>query len=149
VAPLKRSKVPPKPVLYFDVLNTLVVDRGGVLTPTPYAAKFVEAVKSRFRLRLLTSLEEHVARAQLKPFKIEPEFVPYRRALGKASAIAFHEPFYWIDDDPTPADLLRLADERCSDRVITVSKRDGATEQTVKKLFATVEEHATEKEAAE
>lgn len=129
-------------MLYFDVLGALVVDRGGEMTKAPFAQAFVDAVKSKFRLRVLSSLEEHIARAQLKQFKIEPELISYRRALGKASAIDFRDPFYWIDDDPSPSDLLRLADERCSDRVITVSRRDGVTELTLKKLFATSAEHA-------
>ncbi len=129
-------------MLYFDVLGALVVDRGGDMIAAPFAQAFVDAVKSKFRLRVLSSLEEHIARSQLKQFKIDPELVSYRRALGKASAIDFRESFYWIDDDPSPADLLRLADERCSDRVITVARRDGVTELTLKKLFATAAEHA-------
>lgn len=137
----KRPKGPPKPVLYLDVLGALYVDRGGVPTKAAFAASFVDAVKGQFRLRILTCLEEHEARALLKPFKIDPEFVPYRRALGKASAIEFREPFYWVEDDPTPADLLRLADARSSDRIIAFTKRDGATEQTLKKLLATLAEH--------
>jgi hypothetical protein len=137
----KRAKAPPKPVLYFDV-GALIVERHGAPTKAAFAPAFLDAVKGKFRLRLLSSLEEHVARARLKPFKFDPEYVAYRRALGKASAIDFRTPFYWIDDDPTPADLLRLADERASDRVITVSRRDGVTEQTLKKLLATYEEHS-------
>jgi hypothetical protein len=138
----KKPKPPPKPVLYLDVLGALVVDRGGELVKCAFAQTFIDAVKTKFRVRILTSLEEHIARAEMKQFKFEPEFLNYRRALGKASAIDFRDPFYWIDDDPSPADLLRLADERCSDRVITVSRRDGVTEQTLKKLLSVAAEHA-------
>jgi hypothetical protein len=142
----KRPKAAPKPVLYFDV-GAFVVERQGAPAKAAYAQTFLDAVKGRFKLRLLSSLEEHVARARLKLLRFEPEYVPYRRALGKASAIDFRTPFYWIDDDPTPADLLRLADERASDRVITITKRDGVTEQTLKKLLATLEEHTAAAEA--
>lgn len=142
MAPAKRQKAPAKPILYFDV-GALVVERNGLPAKAAFGQGFLDGVKGRFRLRLLSALEEHVARARLKPFyKFEPEYMAYRHALGKASAIDFRAPFYWIDEDPTPADLLRLADERASDRVITITKRDGATEQTLKKLLSTLEEHA-------
>jgi len=138
----KRKPPAPKPVLYLDVLGALMIERNGNLVKAPFAQTFVDAVKTRFRVRVLSTLEEHEAVALLKALKLDAPYVPYRRALGKASAIDFRERFYWIDDDPTPADLLRLADERASDRVITVSRRDGVTEATLKKLLGTLEEHS-------
>jgi hypothetical protein len=130
-----------KPVLYLDVVGTLLVDKGDDLKPADYTPAFLEKVRDRFRIRFLSSLEVHQATFVAKKLAIEAEYVAYRRALGKASAIDFRENFYWIDDDPTPSDLLRLADERCSDRLIPVNRREGVTELTLKKLLNTLEQH--------
>jgi hypothetical protein len=131
-----------KPILYLDVVGTLLVERGSDLKPAEFTPAFVEQIRERFRIRFLSSLEPHQASFVAKKLSIDAEFVPFRRALGKASAIDFSENFYWIDDDPTPADLLRLADERCSDRLIPVSRREGVTEATLRKLLSTCELHA-------
>jgi len=130
-----------KPVLYLDIVGTLLLEKGGEMELAPYAKQFVDGVKDAFELRFLSSLEEHHASRVGKRLGVEPLYVPYRHALGKASAIQFDESFYWIDDDPSPADLLRLSDERCSDRLIPVARRDGVTEATLRKLFATLDEH--------
>jgi hypothetical protein len=131
-----------KPVLYLDVVGTLLVEKGSDLKPADFTPAFLEQIRGRFRIRFLSSLEAHQASFVAKKLAIDAEYVPFRRALGKASAIDFRENFYWIDDDPTPADLLRLADERCSDRLIPVSRREGVTEATLKKLLATCDQHA-------
>ena len=131
-----------KPLLYLDVVGTLLIDKGSDLKPADFTPVFLEQIKDRFRIRLLSSLEVHQASFVAKKLAIEAEYVPYRRALGKASAIDFREDFYWIDDDPSPSDLLRLADERCSDRLIPVNRREGVTELTLKKLLSTCEQHA-------
>jgi hypothetical protein len=131
-----------KPVLYLDIVGTLLVDRGPELRPADYTIAFLDQIRGKFRVRFLSSLEQHQATFVAKKLAIEAEYVPYRRALGKASAIDFRDDFYWIDDDPTPSDLLRLADERCSDRLIPVNRREGVTEATLKKLLNTCEQHA-------
>jgi hypothetical protein len=131
-----------QPILYLDVVGTLLVDRGQDLKPAEFTQAFLEQVRGKFRVRLLSSLEEHQASFVAKKLAFDAEYVPYRRALGKASAIDFKDNFYWIDDDPTPSDLLRLADERCSDRLIPVNRREGVTEATLKKLLNTWEQHA-------
>jgi hypothetical protein len=131
-----------KPLLYLDVVGTLLVEKGSDLRPADYTPVFLEQIRGKFRIRLLSSLEAHQASFVAKRLAIEAEYVPFRRALGKASAIDFREDFYWIDDDPTPSDLLRLADERCSDRLIPVNRREGVTEATLKKLLSTAEQRA-------
>ena len=130
-----------QPILYLDVVGTLLVDRGSDLRPADYTQTFLDQIRGKFRVRLLSSLEQHQASFVAKKLALEAEYVPYRRALGKASAIDFKDDFYWIDDDPTPADLLRLADERCSDRLIPVNRREGVTEATLKKLLSTCDQH--------
>ncbi len=129
-----------RPVLYLDVVGTLLLDRGGRLDLAPFARRFLEQVKDSFELRFLTSLEEHQALAVARALKASIQYVPFPRALGKASAIDFSEDFYWIDDDPAPADLLKLSDERCSERLIPVNRRDGICESTLKKLRSLIAE---------
>lgn len=124
-----------RPVLYMEIVGTLLLDKGGRLDVAPFARKFIEGVKERFDLRLLTSLQEHQAAAVARALEMPISYVPYPRALGKASAIDFREDFYWLEQDPTPADLLRLSDERRSDRLIPVNKRDGVTEAVLNKLL--------------
>lgn len=133
---------PKRPVLYLDIVGTLLVDRGADLKPADYTTAFLDQIRGKFRVRFLSSLEQHQASFVARKLAIEAEYIPYRRALGKASAIDFRDDFYWIDDDPTPSDLLRLADERCSDRLIPVNRREGVTEATLKKLLNTCEQHA-------
>ena len=137
---MEEGKASMKPVLYLDVLGVLFVDRGGKPEPVAFAKEFIEGVKGSFELRFLTRLEEHEALRASRRLGVEIGFVPFRRALGKASAIDFREEFYWIDDDPTPADLLRLSDERRSERLIPVNRREGVTEATLKKLRTVVSE---------
>lgn len=132
-----------KPVLYLDIVGTLLVDKGADLKPAAFTPTFLEQIRGKFRVRLLSSLEEHQASFVAKKLALDAEYIAYRRALGKASAIDFRDSFYWIDDDPSPSDLLRLADERCSDRLIPVNRREGVTEATLKKLLSTLEQHAT------
>jgi hypothetical protein len=130
----------PKPVLYLDVVGTLLLEKGGELVVAPFARAFVDAVKPAFEVRLLTSLEEHHALRVTRALELEAHYVPFRRALGKASSIRFDELFFWVDDDPGPEDLLRLSDERCSERLIPVNRREGVTEATLRKLMATLKE---------
>lgn len=131
-----------KPILYLDVVGTLLVERGSELKPAEFTPSFLDQIRSRFRVRFLSALEAHQASFVARQLALDAEYVPFRRALGKASAIDFRENFYWIDDDPTPSDLLRLADERCSDRLIPVNRREGVTEATLRKLLSTCEQHA-------
>ncbi len=126
-----------KPVLYLDVVGTLLLEKGGELTVAPFAKPFVEAVKDHFQVKLLTTLEEHHALRVSRALGLVADYLPYRHALGKASSIRFDEVFFWVDDDPGPEDLLRLSDERCSDRLIPVNRREGVTEGTLKKLLNT------------
>lgn len=130
------------PILYLDVVGTLLVEKGADLKPAEFTPAFLEQIRGKFRIRLLSSLEAHQASFVAKKLGIDAAYVPFRRGLGKTSAIDFREDFYWIDDDPSPADLLRLADERCSDRLIPVNRREGVTEITLKKLLSTCEQHA-------
>ena len=133
-----------KPILYLDIVGTLLLEKGGEMEMAPFAQEFVNRVRDSFELRILSSLEEHHAARIAKHLGVDAAYVPFRRALGKASSIQFDEAFYWVDDDPNPADLLRLSDERCSDRLIPVNRREGVTEATLDKLLATWEEHRTE-----
>lgn len=132
-----------KPVLYLDIVGTLLLEKGGGMDVAPYAKTFLDSVKDRFHLRFLTSLEEHHALRVAKALDVDVDYVPFRHALGKTSAIDFSENFFWVDDDPTPADLLRLSDERCSERLIPVTRREGITDATLKKLLVTLEECET------
>jgi hypothetical protein len=129
-----------KPVLYLDVVGTLLTEKGSGYEIAAFARVFVEGVKRIFEIRLLTTLEEHQALGVAKALDFQATYVPYRHALGKVSAIDFREVFFWVDDDPLPGDLLRLSDERCSDRLIPVSRREGVTEATLRKLLATWEQ---------
>ncbi|MAG54760.1 MAG: hypothetical protein CMJ83_00560 [Planctomycetes bacterium] len=129
-----------KPVLYLDIVGTLLLEKGGEMEMAPFAQQFVDGVRDAFEIRFLTSLEEHQAQRVGEKLGIQPAYVPFRHALGKASALRFDENFFWVDDDPNPADLLRLSDERCSDRLIPVSRREGVTEATLRKLFATLDD---------
>lgn len=129
-----------KPVLYLDILGTLLVERNSGLDFAPFARTFIETVKRQFDVRLLSTMEEHHAIQVARALDFEPNYMTFRRALGKTSAINFSEIFLWVDDDPQPADLLRLSDERCSDRLIPVSRRDGVTEATLRKILITLQE---------
>jgi hypothetical protein len=129
-----------KPVLYLDVVGTLVLDHGQGMELAPFSRKFLNAVKDHFEIRFLTSLEEHQALGVAKALGLDVIYWPYRQALGKGSAIDMSENFFWIEEAPTPADLLRLSDERCSERLIPVTRRDGITEATLRKLMSTLEQ---------
>ena len=123
------------PVLYLNVVGALLLDRGGELELAPFAQEFVDGIAGKFQVRLLTSLEEHQALRVCRALKLDASYLPYRHALGKTSSMDFSRPFFWVDDDPSPADLLRLADERCSERLIPVNRREGVTERTLAKLL--------------
>jgi hypothetical protein len=123
-----------RPVLYLDVVGTLLADKGGRMDVAPFAAAFVKDVGARFDVRILSALEEHQAMRVCKSLQLKASYVSYRHGLGKSSSIDFSENFFWVEDDPSPADLLRLVDERCSDRLIPVTRREGVTAQTLRKL---------------
>lgn len=125
----------PKPILYLDIVGTLLVERGSRLQLAAYAKTFVHEAREHFELRFLTSLEEHNALAVARAVDTDIAYISFPRAIGKASAIDFKRIFWWVDDDPTPNDLLRLSDERCSDRLLMVNRRDGVTEATLRKLL--------------
>ena len=133
-----------KPILFLDIVGTLLLEKGGEMELAPFAQRFIEGVHHSFDIRFLTSLEEHHALMVAQRLGIEAEYVPVTHALGKSSAIPFGQAFYWVDDDPSPADLLRLSDERCSDRLIPVNRREGVTEATLAKLLTTYAEHREE-----
>lgn len=126
-----------KPVLYLDVVGTLLTEKNGNLEFAAFARPFIEGVKRLFEIRFLTTLEEHQTLRVSKALEFTATYVPFRHALGKVSAIDFRETFFWVDDDPKPGDLLRLSDERCSDRLIPVNRREGVTEATLKKILTT------------
>lgn len=125
----------PKPILYLDVVGTLLVEKGSRLQLAAFAKAFVHEAREHFELRFLTTLEEHNALAVAKALETEIRYVPFRHAIGKAAAIDFKSEFWWVDDDPSPNDLLRLSDQRCSDRLLVVNRRDGVTEATLRKLM--------------
>lgn len=125
-----------KPTLYLDVVGTLILEKGGEMAVAAGARRFVEAIQPQFRVVLLTELEEHQALRVARALGLErARYHPYRRALGKTSAINLDSDFFWIDDDPEPSDLLRLSDERRSNRLIPVNRREGVSETTLKKLL--------------
>src|SRR5262245_51000810 len=70
-----------KPVLYLDVVGTLLVDKGTDLRPADFTETFLGQVRDRFRVRLLSSLEVHQATYVAKSLHLDAEYVPYRRAL--------------------------------------------------------------------
>lgn len=130
-----------KPTLYLDVVGTLLLEKGGEMAVAPGARRFIEQIQHRFRVILLSELEEHQALRVAHALGLERvRYQSFRRALGKTSAIRMDSDFFWIDDDPEPADLLRLSDERRSNRLIPVNRREGVTEATLRKLLETVEE---------
>jgi|GEM_PF-4040874 hypothetical protein len=116
-----------KPVLYLDVVGTLMVERGKSLALAPEARAFVDAAKQRFELRFLTTLEECHAVAVARALEADIRYTHFRHNIGKAAAIDYSTNFWWVDDDPTAADLLRLSDERRSDRLMAVDRRRGVT----------------------
>ncbi len=133
-----------RPVLYIDIVGTLLLERGSDFEFAPFARSFVDGVRQGFDIRLLTTLEEHQALRVTRALGFEATYVTWRRALGKTTAIRFDETFFWVDagvaDDKNSRDLMRLSDERCSERLIPVNPRDGVTEVTLKKLLATLQE---------
>lgn len=137
-----------KPILYLDIVGTLLLEKGGEMEMAPFAQEFINGVRGAFEIRFLSSLEEHHAMRIAKHLAVDAAYIPFRHALGKTSAIRFDESFYWVDDDPNPADLLRLSDERCSDRLIPVNRREGVTESTLAKLLATWAEHREQADEA-
>lgn len=139
--------MPKRPVLYLDIVGTLLVDKGDDMSIAPFARAFVQEMAGRCEIRLLTSLEEHQALRVCRALGLKAEYVSYRHALGKASSIDFTENFYWVDDDPSPGDILRLADERCSGRLVPVNRREGVTRQTLNKLIGLLEAGAAAKAA--
>ena len=138
-----------KPVLYLDIVGTLLIQKGGGLEVAPFARTFIQRVRDRFQLRFLSSLQEHEALAVARGLGVDVVYVSYPRNLGKATAIDFSEDFYWIDDNPDSADIIRLADERCSGRLIPVNNpREGLTEATLTKLETTLEQNRRDHEQA-
>ncbi len=138
----------PKPVLYLDVVGTLMIEKGKRLELAPEARAFVDRAKERFELRFLTTLEERHAVAVARALETDIRFVGFRHNIGKAAAIDFSENFWWVDDDPTAADLLRLSDERRSDRLIAVDRRTGVTLATWRKIASALDgDDATERSA--
>lgn len=129
-----------KPVLYLDVVGTLLLEKGGEMAVSSYAEEFVQNVQKHFRPVLVTSLAEHQAMRVAKAIGLSASFIAHRKAMGKSSAIDFRQPFVWVDANPTPSDLLRLSDERCSERLIPVNRREGVTEQTLRKVIMTLQE---------
>lgn len=136
-----------RPVLYMDVVGTLLADKGGRMDIAPFAQAFVKDVGARFDVRILSALEEHQVMRVCKSLQLKASYVSYRHGLGKSSSIEYSENFFWIEEDPSPADLLRLVDERCSDRLIPVNRREGVTQQTLRKLNDCLAGPAVEREA--
>ena len=81
-----------KPVLYLDVVGTLLLEKGGELTVAPFAKAFVEAVKDHFQIQLLTTLEEQHALRVYRARGLVAEYLPNRHALGQASSIRLGVP---------------------------------------------------------
>ncbi len=136
--------VPPrsKPSLYIDFLAAFFVEKADGLEVAPFTREFIAAVKGRFRLRCLSEIPEAQALKIARSLGFECDYVAWSRGLGKAKAINMSETFYWIESDPSPSDLLRLSDARCSERLIPIVKREGVTPATLKKLELTLDASA-------
>lgn len=129
-----------RPILYLDLVGTVLLEKGGEMAFASFADEFVSQVQRRFRIVLMTPLAEHQAMRVAKSLGMEAEYMPHRQAMGKSTAIDFRQPFVWVDANPTPSDLLRLSDERCSERLVPVNRREGVTDQTLRKVLATLED---------
>ncbi|MEZ6197737.1 MAG: hypothetical protein R3F20_18775 [Planctomycetota bacterium] len=135
-----EAVVTARPVLYLDIIGTIVLQEGASFRMVPFAREFIRELGGRFRLVFLTELSEMAAREIANLLETEVEYAPYRKGLGKVSGIDFSRSFLWVDDAPTSRDLMRLAEERCSGQLITVNGRDGVTRTTLNKVEACLEE---------
>ncbi len=131
-----------RPTLYIDFLAAFFVEKASGLEVAPFARQFLAAVKGRFRIRCLSEIPEAQALTITRSLGFDADYVHWSRNLGKAKVIDMNEPFYWIEADPSPSDLLRLSDARCSERLIPIVRREGVTEATLKKLEMTFDASA-------
>lgn len=125
-----------RPILYLDIIGTLVLQEGASFRMVPFAREFLRELGGRFRLVFLSELSEIASREIASLLEVDIEYAPYRKGLGKVSGIDFSHPFLWVDDAPTSRDLMRLAEERCSGQLITVNGKDGVTRSTLNKVEA-------------
>ena len=128
-----------RPVLYLDIVGTIVLQDGSTFRLAAFSRDFVNAIKNRFKVVFLTSLSESTAANIATVLGLEATYGIYRRGLGKVSGIDFANPFLWVDDAPNSRDLMRLAEERCSGRLLTVNSKEGVTRATLKKLEVCLE----------
>jgi hypothetical protein len=129
-----------RPILYLDIIGTLVLQEGASFRMVPFAREFLRELGDRFRLVFLTELSEIASREIASLLEVEIEYSTYRKGLGKVSGIDFSRSFLWVDDAPTSRDLMRLAEERCSGQLITVNGKDGVTRSTLNKVEACCDE---------
>ena len=71
-----------KPILYLDIVGTLLLEKGGEMEMAPFAQEFANRVRDSFELRFLSSLEEHHAARIAKHLGVDATYVPFRRGLG-------------------------------------------------------------------
>ena len=128
-----------RPILYLDIVGTVVLQEGSSFRLAPFAREFIEQVRDRFRIIFLTDLSEPAAVEVASLLETDIEYGSYRKGLGKVSGINFGLPFLWIDDAPSARDLMRLAEERCSAQLITVNGKDGVTRTTLQKVDGCLE----------
>lgn len=125
-----------KPVLYIGIVGTLVLQEGSSYRVVPFSREFLGEIAPRFQIVFLTRLSLVAAREVASLLGIDASYGEWRKGLGKVSGIDFTQPFLWIDDTPSSRDLMRLAEERCSGRLITVNGKDGITRTTLNKVEA-------------
>ncbi len=128
------------PNLYIGIVGTLVLQEGSNFRVAPFAKEFISELGKRFNLVFLTRLSTVAALEVARLLDAKFSIAPWRKGLGKVSGIEFGRPFLWIDHTPSPRDLMRLAEERCSAQLITVNGRDGVTRGTLTKVEACLAE---------
>ena len=97
---------------------------------------FIRIWKMGEKVREYDSVEA-LAATMLKNHCIDLLRSRKRRISGEAVLQAVPVP-----SDPSPSDLLRLSDARCSERLIPIVKREGVTPATLKKLELTLDASA-------
>ncbi|MEE9391593.1 MAG: hypothetical protein V3W41_03720 [Planctomycetota bacterium] len=131
---------PKRPILYLDIIGTLVLQEGSSFRVVPFAKEFVREIADRFQLVFMTELSRGAAREVADLLEMKVGYGDYRKGLGKVSGIDFTRPFLWVDDAPGSRDLMRLAEERCSGCLITVNGKDGVSRATLNKVEACLRE---------
>lgn len=122
----------PRPILYLDIMGTVVLAQGQSNRLAPFAKDFVKALKNDFEVRFLSEVSEEEAKEVSRRLGASIGYAPWRHAIGKYTGIDFSRPFIWVDDAPSARDIMKLSEERCSDRLVNVSGREGVTDDTLR-----------------